>query len=102
MEFISTKNMTNENAPEGQVLVQYLEPSLVYYSVEFAIGYYDNPNSYESGNGQGWLLWFNDRQVNVIAYAVLPPAMESKFETMKQEQFIKEFGHHPNNGNVGE
>ena len=50
MEFISTKGMKNEDAPEGQVLVQYLEPSWGGWSVEFAIGYFDNPNDYSDGN----------------------------------------------------
>jgi hypothetical protein len=55
MEFISTKNMTNETAPKGKVLVQYLEPSWGSWSLEYAIGYFDNPNDYEDDKGRGWL-----------------------------------------------
>ena len=54
MKFISTKDMTNENAPEGKVLVQYLQAVWGGYSVEFTTGYYDNPNDYENiDNGEG-------------------------------------------------
>ena len=87
MEFISTKGMKNEDAPEGQVLVQYLEPSWGGWSVEFAIGYFDNPNDYSDGNGDGWKHWSTDNDINVIAYAVLPETLESEFTKISQKEF---------------
>jgi hypothetical protein len=103
MEFISTKGMTHDTAPEGQVLVQYLEPSWGYWSVEFAIGYYDNPNDYTDGNGEGWKHWTTENQINVIAYAILPEKIETELTKMTQPNFQKRFGsYHPNFGNIGE
>jgi len=102
MEFISTKGMTNETAPEGQVLVQYLEPSWGGYSVEFGVGYFDNPNDYVSGNGEGWLHWNTNNKINVISYAVLPTKLESEFTSISQKDFEAKFGsYHPNLGSVG-
>ena len=103
MEFISTKNMKNEDAPKGQVLVQYLEPSWGYYSVEFAIGYFDNPNYYiNSNHGGGWKLWLNGNKIKVIGYALLPEKMENPFDGRTQKEIYEEYGtHHPNLGNVG-
>lgn len=102
MKFISTKNMTNETAPKGKVLVQYLEPSWGGWSVEFGIGYFDNPDDYGDGEGRGWLLWFNDNKVNVIGYYELPGKESTKYSEMTQKEFIHLHGHHPNHGNVGE
>ena len=101
MEWISTKNMTNEHAPKGQVLVQYLEPSWGMWSVEFAIGYFDNPNDYDDG-GLGWLHWDTDNKINVIAYAKLPEKLENPFNGKTQKQTFLEFGTYtPNLGNIG-
>lgn len=105
MKFISTKDMTNETAPKGQVLVQYLEPSWGGWSVEFGVGYFDNPDDYEDpDDGEGWKLWFNDNNVNVIGYYEFPQKVESKFTQMTQLEFIElhDGDHHPNLGNVGE
>jgi len=103
MEFISTKEMTNDTAPEGQVLVQYLEPAWGGWSVEFAIGYYDNPNDYGDGSGDGWKHWTTENKINVIAYAELPEKMESTLTKITQKDFITKFGEHfPNLGCVGE
>ena len=103
MEFISTKGMTNDTAPEGQVLVQYLEPSWGGWSVEFAIGYYDNPNDYTDDSGDGWKHWTTENKINVIAYAKLPEKIESTLTQITQNDFIKKFGaYHPNLGCVGE
>lgn len=103
MEFISTKGMKHDDAPEGQVLVQYLEPSWGGWSVEMAIGYYDNPNDYTDGNGEGWKHWTTDRNINVIAYALLPEKLESQFTKITQKEFLEQFGDfHPNFGNAGE
>lgn len=102
LNFISTEGMTNETAPKGQVLVQYLEPSWGLWDVEMAIGYFDNPNDYANGHGDGWLLWHNDAKVNVLAYAILPDKMENPFEDMTQPEFQEKFGsYHPNHGSVG-
>lgn len=102
MDFISTKGMTNDMAPEGKVLVQYLEPSWGGWSVDFAIGYFDNPNDYNDGNGDGWKHWTTERQINVLAYAILPEKMESIFTKISQKEFLEKFGtYHPNLGSVG-
>lgn len=105
MEFISTKDMTNENAPSGQVLVQYLSPSWGSWSVDFAIGYFDNPNDYGEGDEEerGWKLWSNSNKIMVIAYAILPETIKTPLTEIKQKDFIEKFGSfHPNLGSVGE
>ena len=103
MDFISTKGMTNETAPEGQVLVQYLEPSWGGWSVEFTIGYFDNPNDYTDGNGDGWKHWTTNNNINVIAYCKLPETIKTTLTEMTQKQFNEKFGtYHPNLGCVGE
>lgn len=105
MEFISTKDLTNETAPEGKVLVQYLEPFFGFWTVEFAIGYFDNPNDYiESDNeDRGWKLWFNHRTINVIAYCELPEPIKTSLTEISQAEFKEKFGgFHPNLGSVGE
>lgn len=101
MTFISTKNMTNDNAPKGQVLVQYLEPFFGYWTIEFAIAYFDNPNDYKNGDGQGWLLWNNDAPINVLCYMELPETVSTILTTITQQEFIIKFGSfHPNLGNA--
>lgn len=103
MEFISTKGMTNDTAPEGQVLVQYLEPSWGGWSVEFAIGYFDNPNDYSDGNGGGWKHWTTDNSINVIAYCKLPEKTKTSLTEISQKQFNEKYGSwHPRLGCVGE
>ncbi len=103
MNFISTSGMTNETAPEGEVLVQYLEPSFGGWSVEFAIAYFDNPNDYTDGNGEGWKHWITGNQINVLAYSVLPDSIKTKLTEMDQLQFREKFGTgHYNLGSVGE
>lgn len=63
MEFISTKGMTNDTAPKGKCLVQYLAPSWGGYSVEFTTGYYDNPNDYNNeSDGDGWKSWDSEKK----------------------------------------
>jgi len=103
MEWISTKEMKNEDAPNGQVLVQYLEPSWGYWSVEFAIGYFDNPKDYTNPNdGEGWKLWNPENKINVIAYAKLPEEMKNPFDGKTQKDVYKEHGTYtPNLGSVG-
>ena len=104
MNFISTKDMTFENAPEGEVLVQYLEPFFGLFTINHAIGYFDNPNNYTDKNGKGWKLWQNEKEINVIAYAILPNIKNIKHELdgIKQIDFKKKFGSfHPNYGIIG-
>lgn len=98
MKFTSTKGMTNETAPECQVLVQYLEPSWGSYNVEFAIGYFDNPNDC----GTGWKMWLTDNPIKVIAYAVLEGKLKSKHESETQKEFHAKYGAFPDFGSVGE
>ena len=101
MNFKTTKNMTNKDAPIGKVLIQYLEPSWGKWSVEFGIGYFDNPDDYEEG-GKGWCLWFNDREVNVLAYCELPEKIETELIQLEQIEFREKFGsYHPNLGSIG-
>jgi hypothetical protein len=103
MKFISTKGMTNETAPEGKVLVQYLEPCFGLWYVEYAIGYYDNPNYYDDPKeGDGWKHWQTENKINVLAYCLLPEAPRAEIARMSQKDFIAKYGHHPNLGCVGE
>lgn len=103
MEFISTKGMTNDDAPEGEVLVKYLEPSWGYYSVEYCIAYYDNPNDYTDGNGDGWKHWVTGNKIKVLSYAHLPEKGENPYFGKTQKEFIEENNgnRHPNKGCVG-
>lgn len=95
--------MTNDTAPEGQVLVQYLLPTFGGWAVSFTTGYFDNPNEYEEDAGDGWLDWTTNTKINVIAYAKLPVEMESSYEKLTQIEFKEKFGSfHPNLGSVGE
>ena len=94
--------MRNNAAPEGQVLVQYLEPSFGGWSVEFAIGYFDNPDDYTDGNGHGWKMWFNGNSIRVIAYCELTDKLESRHTKETQKDFISKYGEFPNLGSVGE
>lgn len=103
MEFISTKGMTNETAPEGQVLVQYLEPSWGGWTVDFTIGYFDNPNDYTDGKGEGWKHWVTNNNINVIAYCKLPNKLTTPLTKLSQKEFEEKFGsYHPFLGCVGE
>lgn len=104
MQFISTKGMTNETAPEGKVLVQYLEPSWGYWSVDFAIASFDNPNDYDDKTeGKGWLHWITSNKINVLAYAVLPETIETPLTKVSQKEVKEKYGdYHVNLGCVGE
>jgi len=104
MEFISTKGMTNDQAPEGMVIVQYLEPFFGGWSVEFGMGYFDNPNDYEDASqGEGWKHWSTEDTINVLAYCELPKAMHTTLTELSQLKFKEKYGtFHPNLGNVGE
>lgn len=105
MNFISTKGMTNETAPDGEVLVQFLSPFFGSWVVNYTIGFYDNPNEYDSNddNERGWKIWHNEKQINVIAYAVLPEVIKTPLADLTQIQFKEKFGSfHPNMGCVGE
>lgn len=102
MEFISTKGMSNEDAPTEKVLVQYLEPSFGGWCVEFAIGYFDNPNEYGDGNGDGWKHWTTNNNINVLSYCILPKEVESPLTKLTQSEFLDKFGYHPSLGNAGD
>lgn len=103
MEFISTKGMTLDNAPERKVLVQYLEPCFGGWCVGFAIGYFDNPNDYDIRKADGWLEWYSSKPINVLAYCLLPDEIESKITELTQQEFIEKYGSlHPNLGCIGE
>ena len=102
-ELVSTKDMKNEDAPEGQVLVQYLEPSWGGWAVDWAIATFDNPDHFEDG-GKGWLHWNTGNRLNVIAYCKLPDKHKIKnpFEGKTQKEIYSEYGTYtPNLGNIG-
>ena len=102
MNFISTEGMTNENAPAKKVLVQYLEPFFGSFKVVFAIAYFDNPSDYEDEEGRGWLLWHNDREINVLCYCELPKEIETTYTQIEQKDWGEIMGERfPNLGNIG-
>ena len=85
-------------------MVQYLEPSWGYWSVDFATGYYDNPTDYvDESLGEGWKHWFTENKINVIAYCELPKnKFKNPWEGMSQKETIEKFGEGvPNLGNIG-
>lgn len=107
MEFISTKDMQNDQAPEGKCLVQYLEPFFGGLTTEFGIGYFDNPNDYgDPSDGEGWKLWETEKIINVIAYIVLDDKLlidTGYGGSDGQRRFMEEHNGIliPNLGNVG-
>lgn len=103
MDFISTKNMTNDTAPKRAVLVKYLEPSWGGWSLRYGMAYFDNPNDYENPeDGEGW----NDNtgnSLNVVAYLELPELDEEEnpFRDIDQKQTKEKYGTYtPNLGCV--
>ena len=102
MDWIYTNSLTNENAPKGKVLVQYLEPSFGSFTIEHNLGYFDNPKDYENEeDGKGWLSWFGDRNINVLAYCLLHDPLEHGISDLTQSEFKEKFGSfHPNLGNI--
>lgn len=95
MEFKSTKGMTPETAPEGKVLVKYLEPFFGGWAVEYTIAYFDNPNDYEEPNGnKGWKDWDTERRINVIAYCELPKKdlKDNPWISISQEEIKEKHG----------
>ena len=98
--------MKNEDAPEGAVLVKYIEPSFGGWYCQYGMAYFDNPNDYEDENvGQGWLHDNTNNKLNVVAYCV-PPTIdqekENPFHELSQKDVLKKYGTHPPNlGNVG-
>jgi len=101
MEFVSTKNMTNEAAPKGRVLVQFIEPRFGNWCIDFTIAYFDNPLDYNNyKEGKGWLMWNNDRIINVLAYCVLPDTISIDFTKINHKELIEKYGSmHPFLGN---
>jgi hypothetical protein len=105
MKFISTKDMSNEDAPENDVLVKYLEPFFGIWTIEYGIAYFNNPLGYDNPeDGKGWTHSNTGNRLNVIAYCKLPETTveESPFNGMTQADTIKKYGTgRPNLGNVG-
>lgn len=106
MEWISTKNMKNEDAPKGTVLVKYLEPSWGGWNLQYCMAYFDNPNDYEEKDEIcGWMHSNTDNKINVVAYCELPninQEIENPFDKKSQKDIFYEFGTYtPNNGNIG-
>jgi len=105
MNWISTKGMTNDNAPEGKVLVQHLTQFFGHWSVDFVTGYYDNPNDYVGGDGEGWKNWETENKIIVIAYCELSDndKLKHSWEKLTQKETIEIYGEiRPNLGSVGE
>lgn len=106
MEFISTRGMKNEEAPEGAVLVRYLEPSWGGWHLQYAIGYFDNPNDYEGSSGQGWTHDVTGNKINVVAYCKLPEInqeSDNPFYNLDQKATHAKYGtYRPNLGCVGQ
>ena len=112
MQFVSTSGMTHDTAPEGNVLVQYLEPFFGGYTVEFAVGYYRNPNDEHdvvdiaSGNYNkeeyGWLHEKTGNNIKVLAYATFPKPIDTPLLLLNQKEFCEKYGKHPNFGCIGE
>lgn len=105
MEFISTKDMTNETAPKSTVLVKYLEPSWGGWYLQYGMAYYDNPNDYENPeDGEGWKHDNTGNKLNVVAYCNLPEINqeENPFRNIDQKQTREKYGTFtPNLGCVG-
>ena len=106
MEFISTKNMKNEDAPQGTVLVKYLEPSWGGWFCQYGMAYFDNPNDYENPeDGEGWILDDTNIKINVVGYYVLPKInqeVDNPYRGLTQKQTKEKYGDYINNlGNVG-
>jgi len=103
--FISTKNMTLENAPEGNVLVKYLEPFFGVFVTRYTIAYFDNPNDYETpSDAKGWTHDNTGNKINVISYYHLDDISndENPFFGVKQIEIFEKYGtYHPNLGCVG-
>jgi hypothetical protein len=94
MKWISTKGISSETAPEGAVLVKYLEPRFGHWMKCYAVAYYDNPKDYiNEEDAGGWIHDATGNFINVIAYCVLPDIEDkSIFEGMDQKQTKKKYG----------
>lgn len=106
MEWISTKNMKNEDAPNGVVLVKYLELCFGGWNIEYCLAYFDNPNDYEDNYKIcGWTHNNTENKINVLAYCILPITnneKENPFINLSQKDIFYEYGtYHPNLGNIG-
>lgn len=106
MKFISTKDMKNEDAPEGSVLAKYLEPSWGGWHCSYIMAYFDNPDDYTDGDGKGWLDWANSRPINVVSYCILEEIDQDTnrgiFGKLGQKETMEKFGdYRPFLGNVG-
>lgn len=85
--------------PSGQCLVIYYEPFFGGLTPEIGIGYFDNPKDYEDEDGQGWLLWLNDRPINVSHFVPIDKSPYKLINSM-QEDFINKVGRRPDLGIV--
>lgn len=95
MKFISTKDLTDENAPTGKVLVKYLEPSFGGWYCQYGMAYYDNPLDYENpDDARGWLHDVTNNAINVVEYLELPEIdqeTENPFRSMEQLDIMKKW-----------
>lgn len=96
MEFISTKNMKNEDAPDRTVLVKYLELSFGGWCCQYGMAYFDNPNDYEDPcEGEGWKHDNTGNSLNVVAYYKLPEIdqkAENPFNDLDQKAVNAKYG----------
>ena len=98
--------MKNEDAPEGVVLVKYLEPSFGYWYCQYAMAYFDNPNDYvDPSQGEGWKHDNTGNTINVIEYCILPEIdqkIDNLFKGLSQKDINNKYGTYtPNLGCVG-
>jgi len=67
-KWISTDGLTDKDMPDVRVVAEYRTQFFGKDSSEYAVVYYDNPNDYVGGDGQGWLMWYMDIPVEVIRF----------------------------------
>lgn len=83
--------------PEGKCLILYYTQFFGHLTPEFGMGYFDNPDDYEDGNGRGWILDATDRDVLVSHFIPLPKE-PFKLKNSSQKYFYGKFGMRPEFG----
>ena len=105
MKFTSTKGMTPDTAPQGDVLAYYLYPFFGMFAVAATVAYFDNPNDYgEDYDDGGWKEVRTGQKINVVSYAEIPEptAADNPYRGMTQEEFYNTHAAtFPNLGCVG-
>jgi len=68
---------TEDEKPEGKVLIQYGEPTWGSFSQEIEIGYYDDDDDDDDEEGV-WRFWLSDREVSTNGVTYWRPLPETK------------------------